>query len=304
MDYEKKNKKNNDNLNNFTLSWWLSLSTISIINILFFSYYICSLKNIPTIHIYLILLAFTYTIVCAIRSVWLRKDVAQTCFFDSKISTPLVGRTLATIAEICYVLLILIVLTNITKDISKITNKKYYHTLLTLKIILPIIIIAEIFSWLGCITKYYLWNAAEESLWMISGIILITISATLYLSLKTISPNNKTKSLSLFLTVFLFFTIIFVLFMITIDIPMYYNRWKKTDGNNDGIVSWKEFINDFKNKNNKLSLQSLLNLNSCKKISKDFTVWKEEIPWFTGYFTLGVWSSIAIVIWYKNYTEI
>ena len=85
---------------------------------------------------------------------------------------------------------------------------------------------------------------------------------------------------------------------------MYYNRWKKTDKNNDGTVSWKEFINDFKQKNNTLSLQSLLNLNSCKKISKDFTVWKEEIPWFTGYFTLGVWSSIAIVIWYKNYTEI
>ena len=66
---------------------------------------------------------------------------------------------------------------------------------------------------------------------------------------------------------------------------MYYNRWKKTDKNNDGTVSWKEFINDFKQKNNTLSLQSLLNLNSCKKISKDFTVWKEEIPWFTGNFT-------------------
>ena len=93
---------------------------------------------------------------------------------------------------------------------------------------------------------------------------------------------------------------IFVIFMIKTDIPMYYEKWKAADKNNDGIVSLKEFIDDFKKKNTKLSLQSFFNLNTCKRISKDFNVWVKEIPWLTGYFTFGVWSSIGMVIWNIN----
>jgi hypothetical protein len=262
------------------------------------------MENIPTNHMYIIFLAFIYTIVCAFRSFWLRKDVEQTCFFDSKISTTLIGRTLATIAEICYTLLIMTVLTNITKDISKLTNEKLDNSLFALRIILPIIIIAEIFSWFGSISKYYLWNAAEETLWMTCGMIVISVCLLLYSSLKknpNLNPNFK--SISSFLRVFVIATSIFVIFMIKTDIPMYYDKWKASDKNNDNIVSLGEFIDDFKNKNTKLTYQNFLDLNRCKRISKDFNVWVKEIPWLSAYFTFGVWSSIGMVMWYINYSK-
>ena len=46
--------------------------------------------------------------------------------------------------------------------------------------IYPLVLTAELFSWLGCISKYYLWNAAEESLWMISACIFILVAFILY----------------------------------------------------------------------------------------------------------------------------
>ena len=37
----------------------------------------------------------------------------------------------------------------------------------------------------------------------------------------------------------------------------------------------------------------------CKKISKTNEDWDEEIPWMTGYFTVGSWLSIALVVWFQ-----
>ena len=45
-------------------------------------------------------------------------------------------------------------------------------------------------------------------------------------------------------------------------------------------------------------------MNNCDKVCNDYEEWKDEIPWMTGYFTLGVWSCIALVIWFKKYTKI
>merc|ERR1711871_550852 len=101
--------------------WKYSLSIISIINICFISYYLVNLRE-NNIHFYLGICAFIFTIVCAIRAIWLRKDIERVCMYDSKISTPFVGRTLATFAELCYIIIIITILTYIIKD-TKQNNK-------------------------------------------------------------------------------------------------------------------------------------------------------------------------------------
>ena len=33
----------------------------------------------------------------------------------------------------------------------------------------------------------------------------------------------------------------------------------------------------------------------CKQIIHDFSIWWEDIPWMTGYFSIGVWISIYLI---------
>ena len=288
---------------NKTIIWWLALSIISILNIIFICTYIASLKNINKTQIYLFTFSFIYTIVCAIRAIWPRKDVEQICLFDFKISSIMIGRSLATIAEISYILLILLVFNIITKNISIITKKKKRYLLILINIVLLLIIIAQIFCWLGLITKYYIWNALEESLWTVSALILIVVSCILYksLNLRKTKKTKKINSLLAFLKVFIIISIIYVIFMCVVDIPMYYNRWKKSYNRN---ISLNDFVNDFKKYNKRLTLNNFYNLHKCKTINRDIDVWKYEIPWLTGYFTFGVWTTYAIIIWYNGYIKL
>ena len=50
----------------------------------------------------LLLLAAAYVFVCAFRSVLPRADVQRICLFDTWLSSVMVGRSMATVAEICF----------------------------------------------------------------------------------------------------------------------------------------------------------------------------------------------------------
>lgn len=247
--------------------WWIFLFSISILNIL---YMMLQYPKINTTFIYkMYLLAFIYVIVNSIRAIWLRIDIERICFFDSILSSPLFGRIIATIAEICYILLILLIY-------NKIINRIYHNNNLTiiLYIILLGIFLAELLSWKGCLSTNQKFNVLEESIWTLCAFILGILTLIILFNEK----NNKIKNL---LYIVLLTIICYVIFMITVDIPMYDNRCK--------------------NKTQFTSLMaSIYDMAKCKKISKDLKDWKEDMAWFTGYFTLGSWSSIGLFIWYCN----
>ena len=52
----------------------------------------------------LVLLCAAYVFGCAFRSVLPRADVQRICLFDTWLSSVLVGRSVATVAEICFVI--------------------------------------------------------------------------------------------------------------------------------------------------------------------------------------------------------
>ena len=282
--------------NYLSILWWESLSVFSLINIAFISSYIYNSRELVKDEKKLLSYSFIYTVVCAVRSFWPRKDVEQICFIDSRMSTPFVGRSLATIAEIYYVFLIINVYNNIINYVSNLTKKDLNILKIMINNIYPLVLTAELFSWLGCISKYYLWNAIEESLWMISSALLVITSCLLYYIITCYYNNKKIIYIKKLLKFIIIFGIPFVLFMIVVDVPMYVNRW------NENING--SYIEDFKEKYNKLTYQSLVEFDTCKKISKDYSIWRPEMPWLTGYFTMGVWSSHIIAIWYINFTKI
>ena len=68
---------------------------------------------------------------------------------------------------------------------------------------------------------------------------------------------------------------------------MYINRWKTNP-----------------KPKNKSMIENVKELCKIKKVSKSYEVWKEDIPWQTSYFSIGVWSAIGLSIWYHKYTNL
>ena len=95
-------------------NWWKGMTTVSIINLFIVSYVLYSVYSIKNNQrhrracIIAGWLTFVYVIVCGFRSVLPRIDNARVCLIDSAISTPFVGRSAATVAELSFVLLIII----------------------------------------------------------------------------------------------------------------------------------------------------------------------------------------------------
>ena len=287
-------------MNSFFKLWHISLSSVSIINVIIISYYsfFYKLSN-DNIHKYLIIFSFIYSIACSFRAIWLKKPVQQLCLNNNLFSSPFFGRTIATIAELSFATQIITFIKFITKEIYT-HNKINIPSFTYLNYLVPSIFVAQFFCWLACITKFHLWNAVEESIWTIFAIILLYHIYTIYPLLQNTKSNKKFTYINNLFQKIIPFIIIYIIFMIKIDIPTYINRWKQSDLNNDGNITFSEFIKDFTKKHSNL-LSKLFNLFKCKIISTNYSDWKDSISFFSGYFTIAVWASIYIPIWYKNY---
>src|SRR3954465_117529 len=89
----------------------------------------------------LVLLCAAYVFGCAFRSVLPRADVQRISLFDTWLSSVVVGRSVATVAEICFVAQWAIILH------QRGTMAGADTTLNAAWVIVPLILIAECFSW-------------------------------------------------------------------------------------------------------------------------------------------------------------
>src|SRR5580704_14014459 len=110
----------------------------------------------------LLLLCAVYVIGCAFRSVLPRADVQRICLFDTWLSSVMVGRSVATVAELCFAAQWAIVLGVLGKIANSDTAKN------VAKAILPLIVLAEGCSWVAVITTDYIGNVLENSLWTLT----------------------------------------------------------------------------------------------------------------------------------------
>ena len=68
--------------------------------------------------------------------------------------------------------------------------------------------------------------------------------------------------------------------MITYDIPMYYKRYLKDEKNGIKYLNFTEGVKD-----------SMF----CKKVSREWKIWKEDSYWMLGYFSIGTLISIFLI---------
>ena len=115
----------------------------------------------------MVLLCAAYVFGCAFRSVLPRADVQRICLFDTWLSSVFVGRSVATIAEICFVVQWAIVL----RYLASLTQ--IGHGAATSRTpIVPLILLAECCSWYAVITTSYLGNTVENSIWAVTFLLI------------------------------------------------------------------------------------------------------------------------------------
>ena len=143
--------------------WWGFLTLVSAANIAIWVALYRQFGEQPSSEISLMLLLCAgYVFGCAFRSVLPRADVQRICLFDHWTSSVFVGRSVATIAEVCFVAQWAIILGQIGELAGADT------TVNAALIIVPLIVIAECFSWYAVLTTNYLGNAIENSIWAVA----------------------------------------------------------------------------------------------------------------------------------------
>lgn len=213
----------------------------------------------------LLLLAAAYVLGCAFRSVLPRADVQRICLFDTFLSSVLVGRSVATVAEVCFVAQWAIVLRALAdvadSDIGRIAARA----------IVPLIVLAECCSWYAAITTDYIGNVFENSLWTVTFLLVGLALAQL------LSRFRGVAQLGLATT-----TVgigAYVLFMITVDVPMYIARWHTQ------VASGRDRLGLF---------SGLHDLATRWAVTHDLKPWRQEIVWMSLYFSVAVWASLGL----------
>lgn len=252
--------------------WWVLLSSVSLINIGVWFYAASRFarhKYILHHSVYLwrrwvFWLSGVYVMVCAFRSFLPRIDLERICLFNTWLSNMFVGRTLATIAELSFIVQCAILLREAGIGL------KVRTAVVVFWIIIPLIVTAEGFSWYAILTRNYFGSVVEESLWTVAGTLILVSFFTLW---PHISNHRR-----YYLSGMILYAIGFVAFMLTVDVPMYWTRWQLDTAQGVTYLSILGGLQD--------------TLRSCK-VSFDMAKWREEIPWMTLYFTVTVWVSMA-----------
>ena len=248
--------------------WWGFLLAVAGANILLWSALSrhfrgrqCSAFRVEL----MVLLCAAYVFGCAFRSILPRADVQRIVLFDTWLSSVLVGRTVATIAEVCFVIQWAIVLRLLSKHANSDTGRNIAI------IIVPLILVAEVCSWYAVVTTSYLGNTLENSIWTVTFLLIAVALIRLLFSFHGILRGA--------IAVAILGVAVYVAFLVAIDVPMYFERWQADLANGKPLLGMFAGLHD-------VSTRWL--------VTHDFAHWKDEIAWMSLYFSAAVWSSLAL----------
>jgi hypothetical protein len=212
----------------------------------------------------MLLLCAAYVFGCAFRSILPRADVQRICLFDTWLSSVFVGRSVATVAEVCFAAQWMIILSRLGAMAGAET------TLNIAWVIVPLIVVAEICSWYAVITTNYIGNAIENSIWAVAFLVI-------GIALCRLLPEfNGPVRLALIIAIT--GIVGYLAFLVTVDVPMYLGRWRA--GHPHGKL---------------LGLfEGLRDVSTRWVVTHDIKHWQGEIAWMSLYFSAAVWASLAL----------
>jgi hypothetical protein len=213
-----------------------------------------------------LLLCAGYVLGCAWRSCMPVYDVQRVVMVDSWWSSVIVGRSVATIAELCFAAQWALLL----REAAQVTGSRFANTVS--RSLLPLIVTAEICSWHAVLTTSNLGHVAEESLWGLCALLLA-------LSFLALWPRVEARHRPL-LALGCAAATVYVAYMFAVDVPMYWERWVSDE------AAGRAYLD---------VTQGLVDAGSRWVVTHSWDVWKTEVTWMTLYFSVAVWLSIALV---------
>jgi hypothetical protein len=254
--------------------WWAMLTLVSGVNIAAWILMYRELHDaggsgrVPGMQV-MLLLSAAYVFGCAFRSLLPRADVQRICLFDTWLSSVVVGRSVATLAEVCFAAqwtMILLQLGTMSGATTAVTAAW---------VIVPLILIAECFSWHAVVTTNYLGNAIENSIWAVAFFIA-------GVGICRLLPEFD-GGLRVILVGALVGIVVYLAFLMTVDVPMYLKRWRADVARgNRGLKP----------------LEGFRDVSTRWVVTYDLSEWREEIAWMSLYFSAAVWASLGLCVFY------
>jgi hypothetical protein len=250
--------------------WWALLSLVSSGNIaLWFMLYrqLRPTGGPGTESGLMLFLCAAYVFGCAFRAFLPRADIQRICLFDTWLSSVAIGRSVATVAEVCFAVQWAIILHQLGETAGVDTTQNVAWA------VVPLIVVAQCCSWYGVLTTNYLAHAIENSIWAIAFV-------AVGIGLCRLLPEFD-GLVRLGLMVAISGVAAYLAFLITIDVPMYLTRWR------EGLADGGKTLGP---------LEGLRDASTRWTVTHDFAQWKDEIAWMSLYFTAAVWASLALCL--------
>src|ERR1700687_4641771 len=260
------------------LAWWVGVVTVvSGANIAVWFLLYRQLHEQPTGSLgstsgigLMLLLCAAYVFGCAFRSFLPRADVQRICLFDTWLSSVVVGRSVATVAEVCFAAQWAIIL----HQLGTMTGAD--TTLNVAWMIVPLILIAECFSWHAVLTTRYLGNAIENSIWAVAFFLV-------GIGLCRLLPDFQ-GPVRMVLVIAIIGIAGYLAFLMTIDVPMYLSRWRAEVADGSRLLR---------------PLEGLRDVSTRWVVTHDLAEWKDEMAWMSLYFSAAGWASPALCVFYS-----
>lgn len=257
------------------IAWWVTLSAISVFNIVAFVVVAMKLERRRPLmdpreyaqRRVQLMLSAVFVFGCAFRSVLPRAEGQRICLDDAWISSARIARSVATLAELALVTQWTLVLRRCARAVGS------RGSLFLSWFPVPLIATAELFSWYTTLTTNFIGSVVEESIWAITGTIVVVSFAWLF-------PRLRRTWHRRFVAAVIALNAAYVTFMVSVDVPMYWSRWKVGQAAGGHYLTVAEGWVDSQER---------------RVVTYRWDDWKHEVPWMSLYFSVGVWISLALV---------
>jgi len=254
------------------VAWWhTALRAIAVLNIALWSLAALAVtreharieSGIDTASYLQLVLSGVYVAGCAFRSALPVIDIPRLVLIDSRLSSVLVGRSVATMAELSFAAQWALIL----HRAASLAASPLVQTVSWA--VVPLIVLAEGCSWYAVLTTGQRAHAAENSLWGLTA--ALVVAGILVLGPQQLAPLYPRMIAG---------GAAYVAFIFVYDVPMYWSRWLVDQANGHKTLS---------------IANGLAEVSKRWAVSYRWEDWKDEVLWMSLYFTFGVWSSIWLV---------
>jgi hypothetical protein len=213
-----------------------------------------------------LLLSGIFAVACAFRSVLPRVDLERQCLWNCPLSSIFVGRSVATIAELCFAGQCALLISKLSALTGNASLQVVGWS------IVPLVLLAQLSCWYAVISLNHLGHAIEEILW---SALAFLVALSLGLTLGQMPADSRILS---------GFGMVAcagaAVLMLAVDVPMYIARWRHSRSNGFRYLSLREGLRD--------TLER-------RRVAHRWSDWRPEVPWMSLYFSVGVWLSLCFV---------